>query len=140
MRASGTNPDAFFVKYMVRELQWYNKYVKIYKIKYNRGIGMSEEILVNYDEFSKAITSISNIVSSFESIQSNITNVNNSLKESWHGKSSDAFFKESENILTTFTEYIEGLSILGNDLNTTMSSFAEADSNVSDAIIKVAQG
>ena len=47
---------------------------------------MSEEILVNYDEFSKAITSISNIVSSFESIQSNITNVNNSLKESWHGK------------------------------------------------------
>ncbi len=140
MRASGTNPDAFFVKYMVRELQWYNKYVKIYKIKYKRGIGMSEEILVNYDEFSKAITSISNIVSSFESIQSNITNVNNSLKESWHGKSSDAFFKESENILTTFTEYIEGLSILGNDLNTTMSSFAEADSNVSDAIIKVAQG
>ena len=83
---------------------------------------MSEEILVNYDEFSKAITSISNIVSSFD------------------GKSSDAFFKESENILTTFTEYIEGLSILGNDLNTTMSSFAEADSNVSDAIIKVAQG
>ena len=140
MRASGTNPDAFFVKYMVRELQWYNKYVKIYKIKYKRGIGMSEEILVNYDEFSKAITSISNIVSSFESNQSNITNVNNSLKESWHGKSSDAFFKESENILTTFTEYIEGLSILGNDLNTTMSSFAEADSNVSDAIIKVAQG
>ena len=140
MRASGTNPDAFFVKYMVRELQWYNKYVKIYKIKYKREIGMSEEILVNYDEFSKAITSISNIVSSFESIQSNITNVNNSLKESWHGKSSDAFFKESENILTTFTEYIEGLSILGNDLNTTMSSFAEADSNVSDAIIKVAQG
>ena len=140
MRASGTNPDAFFVKYMVRELQGYNKYVKIYKIKYKRGIGMSEEILVNYDEFSKAITSISNIVSSFESIQSNITNVNNSLKESWHGKSSDAFFKESENILTTFTEYIEGLSILGNDLNTTMSSFAEADSNVSDAIIKVAQG
>ena len=140
MRASGTNPDAFFVKYMVRELQWYNKYVKIYKIKYKRGIGMSEEILVNYDEFSKAITSISNIVSSFESIQSNITNVSNSLKESWHGKSSDAFFKESENILTTFTEYIEGLSILGNDLNTTMSSFAEADSNVSDAIIKVAQG
>lgn len=140
MRASGTNPDAFFVKYMVRELQWYNKYVKIYKIRYKRGIGMSEEILVNYDEFSKAITSISNIVSSFESIQSNITNVNNSLKESWHGKSSDAFFKESENILTTFTEYIEGLSILGNDLNTTMSSFAEADSNVSDAIIKVAQG
>ena len=140
MRASGTNPDAFFVKYMVRELQSYNKYVKIYKIKYKRGIGMSEEILVNYDEFSKAITSISNIVSSFESIQSNITNVNNSLKESWHGKSSDAFFKESENILTTFTEYIEGLSILGNDLNTTMSSFAEADSNVSDAIIKVAQG
>lgn len=140
MRASGTNPDAFFVKYMVRELQLYNKYVKIYKIKYKRGIGMSEEILVNYDEFSKAITSISNIVSSFESIQSNITNVNNSLKESWHGKSSDAFFKESENILTTFTEYIEGLSILGNDLNTTMSSFAEADSNVSDAIIKVAQG
>ena len=140
MRSSGTNPDAFFVKYMVRELQWYNKYVKIYKIKYKRGIGMSEEILVNYDEFSKAITSISNIVSSFESIQSNITNVNNSLKESWHGKSSDAFFKESENILTTFTEYIEGLSILGNDLNTTMSSFAEADSNVSDAIIKVAQG
>ena len=140
MRASGTNPDAYFVKYMVRELQWYNKYVKIYKIKYKRGIGMSEEILVNYDEFSKAITSISNIVSSFESIQSNITNVNNSLKESWHGKSSDAFFKESENILTTFTEYIEGLSILGNDLNTTMSSFAEADSNVSDAIIKVAQG
>ena len=140
MRASGTNPDAFFVKYMVRELQWYNKYVKIYKIKYKRGIGMSEEILVNYDEFSKAITSISNIVSSFESIQSNITNVNNRLKESWHGKSSDAFFKESENILTTFTEYIEGLSILGNDLNTTMSSFAEADSNVSDAIIKVAQG
>ena len=140
MRASGTNPDAFFVKYMVRELQWYNKYIKIYKIKYKRGIGMSEEILVNYDEFSKAITSISNIVSSFESIQSNITNVNNSLKESWHGKSSDAFFKESENILTTFTEYIEGLSILGNDLNTTMSSFAEADSNVSDAIIKVAQG
>ena len=140
MRASGTNPDAFFVKYMVRELQWYNKYVTIYKIKYKRGIGMSEEILVNYDEFSKAITSISNIVSSFESIQSNITNVNNSLKESWHGKSSDAFFKESENILTTFTEYIEGLSILGNDLNTTMSSFAEADSNVSDAIIKVAQG
>ena len=140
MRASGTNPDAFFVKYMVRELQWYNKYVKIYKIKYKRGIGVSEEILVNYDEFSKAITSISNIVSSFESIQSNITNVNNSLKESWHGKSSDAFFKESENILTTFTEYIEGLSILGNDLNTTMSSFAEADSNVSDAIIKVAQG
>ena len=140
MRASGTNPDAFFVKYMVRELQWYNKYVKIYKIKYKRGIGMSEEILVNYDEFSKVITSISNIVSSFESIQSNITNVNNSLKESWYGKSSDAFFKESENILTTFTEYIEGLSILGNDLNTTMSSFAEADSNVSDAIIKVAQG
>ena len=140
MRASGTNPDAFFVKYMVRELQLYNKYVKIYKIKYKRGIGMREEILVNYDEFSKAITSISNIVSSFESIQSNITNVNNSLKESWHGKSSDAFFKESENILTTFTEYIEGLSILGNDLNTTMSSFAEADSNVSDAIIKVAQG
>ena len=140
MRASGTNPDAFFVKYMVRELQWYNKYVKIYKIKYKRGIGMSEEILVNYDEFSKAITSISNIVSSFESIQSNVANVNNRLKESWHGKSSDAFFKESENILTTFTEYIEGLSILGNDLNTTMSSFAEADSNVSDAIIKVAQG
>lgn len=140
MRASGTNPDAFFVKYMARKLQWYNKYVKIYKIRYKRGIGMSEEILVNYDEFSKAITSISNIVSSFESIQSNITNVNNSLKESWHGKSSDAFFKESENILTTFTEYIEGLSILGNDLNTTMSSFAEADSNVSDAIIKVAQG
>ena len=140
MRASGTNPDAFFVKYMVRELQWYNKYVKIYKIRYKRGISMSEEILVNYDEFSKAITSISNIVSSFESIQSNITNVNNSLMESWHGKSSDAFFKESENILTTFTEYIEGLSILGNDLNTTMSSFAEADSNVSDAIIKVAQG
>lgn len=140
MRASGTNPDAFFVKYMVRKLQWYNKYVKIYKIRYKRGIGMSEEILVNYDEFSKAITSISNIVSSFESIQSNITNVNNSLKESWHGKSSDTFFKESENILTTFTEYIEGLSILGNDLNTTMSSFAEADSNVSDAIIKVAQG
>ena len=140
MRASGTNPDAFFVKYMVRKLQWYNKYVKIYKIRYKRGIDMSEEILVNYDEFSKAITSISNIVSSFESIQSNITNVNNSLKESWHGKSSDAFFKESENILTTFTEYSEGLSILGNDLNTTMSSFAEADSNVSDAIIKVAQG
>ena len=140
MRASGTNPDAFFVKYMVRKLQWYNKYVKIYKIRYKRGIGMSEEILVNYDEFSKAITSISNIVSSFESIQSNITNVNNSLKESWHGKSSDAFFKESENILTTFTEYIKGLSILGNDLNTTMASFAEADSNVSDAIIKVAQG
>ena len=140
MRASGTNPDAFFVKYMVRKLQWYNKYVKIYKIRYKRGIDMSEEILVNYDEFSKAITSISNIVSSFESIQSNIKNVNNSLKESWHGKSSDAFFKESENILTTFTEYIEGLSILGNDLNTTMSSFAEADSNVSDAIIKVAQG
>ena len=140
MRASGTNPDAFFVKYMVRKLQWYNKYVKIYKIRYKRGISMSEEILVNYDEFSKAITSISNIVSSFESIQSNITNVNNSLKESWHGKSSDAFFKESENILTTFTEYIEGLSILGNDLNTTMASFAEADSNVSDAIIKVAQG
>lgn len=140
MRASGTNPDAFFVKYMVRKLQWYNKYVKIYKIMYKMGIGMGEEILVNYDEFSKAITSISNIVSSFESIQSNITNVNNSLKESWHGKSSDAFFKESENILTTFTEYIEGLSILGNDLNTTMSSFAEADSNVSDAIIKVAQG
>lgn len=140
MRASGTNPDAFFVKYMVRKLQWYNKYVKIYKIRYKRGNGMSEEILVNYDEFSKAITSISNIVSSFESIQSNITNVNNSLKESWHGKSSDAFFKESENILTTFTEYIEGLSILGNDLNTTMASFAEADSNVSDAIIKVAQG
>lgn len=140
MRASGTNPDAFFVKYMVRKLQWYNKYVKIYKIRHKRGIGMSEEILVNYDEFSKAITSISNIVSSFESIQSNITNVNNSLKESWHGKSSDAFFKESENILTTFTEYIEGLSILGNDLNTTMASFAEADSNVSDAIIKVAQG
>lgn len=140
MRASGTNPDAFFVKYMVRKLQWYNKYVKIYKTRYKRGIDMSEEILVNYDEFSKAITSISNIVSSFESIQSNITNVNNSLKESWHGKSSDAFFKESENILTTFTEYIEGLSILGNDLNTTMSSFAEADSNVSDAIIKVAQG
>ena len=140
MRASGTNPDAFFVKYMVRKLQWYNKYVKIYKKRYKRGIDMSEEILVNYDEFSKAITSISNIVSSFESIQSNITNVNNSLKESWHGKSSDAFFKESENILTTFTEYIEGLSILGNDLNTTMSSFAEADSNVSDAIIKVAQG
>ena len=140
MRASGTNPDAFFVKYMVRELQWYNKYVKIYKIKYKRGIGMSEEILVNYDEFSKAITSISNIVSSFESIQSNITNVNNSLKESWHGKSSDAFFKESENILTTFTEYIEGLSILGNDLNTTMISFAEADSKVSDGIIKVLQG
>ena len=140
MRASGTNPDAFFVKYMVRKLQWYNKYVKIYKIRYKRGIGISEEILVNYDEFSKAITSISNIVSSFESIQSNITNVNNSLKESWHGKSSDAFFKESENILTTFTEYIEGLSILGNDLNTTMASFAEADSNVSDAIIKVAQG
>ena len=140
MRASGTNPDAFFVKYMVRELQWYNKYVKIYKIRYKIGIGMSEEILVNYDEFSKAITSISNIVSSFESIQSNITNVNNSLKESWHGKSSDAFFKESENILTTFTEYIEGLSILGNDLNTTMSSFAEADSKVSDGIIKVLQG
>ena len=140
MRASGTNPDAFFVKYMVRKLQWYNKYVKIYKIRYKRGIDMSEEILVNYDEFSKAITSISNIVSSFESIHSNITNVNNSLKESWHGKSSDAFFKESENILTTFTEYIEGLSILGNDLNTTMASFAEADSNVSDAIIKVAQG
>ena len=140
MRASGTNPDAFFVKYMVRELQWYNKYVKIYKIRYKRGIGMSEEILVNYDEFSKAITSISNIVSSFESIQSNITNVNNSLKESWHGKSSDAFFKESENILTTFTEYIEGLSILGNDLNTTMVSFAEADSKVSDGIIKVLQG
>ena len=101
---------------------------------------MGEEILVNYDEFSKAITSISNIVSSFESIQSNITNVNNSLKESWHGKSSDAFFKESENILTTFTEYIEGLSILGNDLNTTMVSFAEADSKVSDGIIKVLQG
>ena len=80
MRASGTNPDAFFVKYMVRKLQWYNKYVKIYKIRYKRGIDMSEEILVNYDEFSKAITSISNIVSSFESIQSNITNVNNSLK------------------------------------------------------------
>ena len=140
MRASGTNPDAFFVKYMVRELQWYNKYVKIYKIKYKRGIGMSEEILVNYDEFSKAITSISNIVSSFESIQSNVDNVNNRLKESWHGKSSDAFFKESENILTTLEEYIEGLSILGNDLNTTMVSFAEADSKVSDGIIKVLQG
>ena len=140
MRASGTNPDAFFVKHMVRKLQRYNKYVKIYKIMYKMGIGVSEEILVNYDEFSKAITGISNIVSSFESIQSNITNVNNSLKESWHGKSSDAFFKESENILTTFTEYIEGLSILGNDLNTTMVSFAEADSKVSDGIIKVLQG
>ena len=101
---------------------------------------MSEEILVNYDEFSKAITSISNIVSSFESIQSNVANVNNRLKESWHGKSSDAFFKESENILTTFTEYIEGLSILGNDLNTTIVSCAEADSKVSDGIIKVLQG
>ena len=67
---------------------------------------MGEEILVNYDEFSKAINSIDNIVSSFESIQSNVDNVNNRLKESWHGKSSDAFFKESENILTTFTEYI----------------------------------
>ena len=47
---------------------------------------MSREILVNYDEFLKAINSIDTIVSSFESIQSNITNVNNSLKESWHGK------------------------------------------------------
>lgn len=100
---------------------------------------MSEEILVNYDEFSKAITSISNIVNSFETIQNNIANVNNNLKESWQGKSSEAFFKESENILTTFTEYIEGLSILGADLNTTFESFAEADSKVADEIIKVAQ-
>ena len=46
---------------------------------------MSEEILVNYDEFSKAITSISNIVSSFESIQSNINNGPQSMSPGNYG-------------------------------------------------------
>lgn len=97
---------------------------------------MSGEILVNYDEFSKAITSISNIVNSFETIQQNVANANNSLKDNWHGKSSDAFFKESENILSTFTEYTEGLIVLANDLQTAMVGFSEADSKVAEEIVK----
>lgn len=96
-----------------------------------------EELLVNYDDFVKALTSISNLIENSLEIQKEITETNENLKSKWIGKSSAAFFKESENILNTFSDYIEGLGILGEDLQVALESFSEADSKSAENTLKM---
>ena len=95
-----------------------------------------EELLVNYDDFVKALTSISNLIENSLEIQKEITETNENLKSKWVGKSSSAFFRESENILNTFSDYIEGLGILGEDLQVALESFSEADSKSAENALK----
>lgn len=96
---------------------------------------MSKEILVNEEAFINAINSISNIVGNLENIKNEITNVNQELKGNWKGKSSKAFFSESENIANTFTDYTEGLISLCEDLNTVLTEFSKTDSSLANNII-----
>lgn len=94
---------------------------------------MSKEILINIESFQTALNSIQSINENMNSIKTNITDANSNLKNSWKGKSSKAFFKESDNIASTFTDYSEGLNVLYGDLNTVLSSFIEEDSTISES-------
>ena len=96
---------------------------------------MSKEILVNYEAFENAISSISVIAGNMENIKEQINGVNNQLKDTWEGKSSKAYFKECENIANTFTEYIEGLNIMYEDLSKVYTSFKETDAKLAKSII-----
>lgn len=96
---------------------------------------MSSEILINEEAFINAINSINNIVKNLDNIKTEITNANEYLKSNWEGKSSKSFFKESENISNTFTDYTEGLTSLCEDLNTVLTKFSETDINIANNIV-----
>lgn len=96
---------------------------------------MSSEILINEEAFINAINSINNIVKNLDNIKTEITNANEYLKSNWEGKSSKYFFKESENIANTFTDYTEGLTSLCEDLNTVLTKFSETDTNIANNIV-----
>ncbi|VYT86483.1 WXG100 family type VII secretion target [Clostridium tertium] len=95
---------------------------------------MSKEVLVNYEAFENAISGISTIAGNMNTIKEKINGVNNKLKDNWNGRSSKAFFKECENISNTFTDYIEGLNTMYEDLSTVYVSFKETDIQLSQSI------
>lgn len=95
---------------------------------------MDNEILVNKNAFEMAIKSISEIVNNMEVIKNSITTANELLKEQWEGKASKVFFSESENIVNTFTDYNEGLSMLAEDLQSIYVGFTEQDNSIATSI------
>ncbi|CDM68300.1 Hypothetical protein CM240_1136 [Clostridium bornimense] len=97
---------------------------------------MSDIISADFDKFEEAISSISNIITDIEGIRAKINQADESLRDVWTGKSSDAYFENSEIIKNSFNEYVNGLHELLDNLNSVKSTFLEADYSGTNSILK----
>ena len=84
---------------------------------------MSNLVVANFNKFEEAIASINNVILEMEGVRTKLNEGDETLRMSWKGKSSDAYFENSELIRKSFNDYIDGLYILINNLNIIRSEF-----------------
>ena len=57
---------------------------------------MSDIISADLDKFDEAIASINNVITDIEGVRAKLNQADESLRNVWRGKSSDAYFENSE--------------------------------------------
>ena len=97
---------------------------------------MSDIISAELDKFDEAIASINNVITDIEGVRAKLNQADESLRNVWRGKSSDAYFENSEIIKNSFNEYVNGMYGLIDNLNTVKNTFLDADYNSANSILK----
>ena len=97
---------------------------------------MSEIISADLDKFDEAIASINNVITDIEGVRAKLNQADESLRNVWRGKSSDAYFENSEIIKNSFNEYVNGMYGLIDNLNTVKNTFLDADYTSANSILK----
>ena len=97
---------------------------------------MSDMILTDSDKLERAIVSISNIVTEIEEIKVKLNKADESLRGVWIGKSGDAYFENSNIIINSFNEYINGLYDLINNLSSVKNTFLDTGRSSANSICK----
>lgn len=97
---------------------------------------MSDIISADLDKFDEAIASINNVIADIEGVRAKLNQADESLRNVWRGKSSDAYFENSEIIKNSFNEYVNGMYGLIDNLNTVKNTFLDADYNSANSILK----
>ena len=93
---------------------------------------MSDIISADLDKFDEAIASINNVITDIEGVRAKLNQADESLRNVWRGKSSDAYFENSEIIKNSFN----GMDGLIDNLNTVKNTFLDADYNSANSILK----
>ena len=97
---------------------------------------MSDIISADLDKFDEAIASINNVITDIEGVRAKLNQADESLRNVWRGKSSDAYFENSEIIKNSFNEYVNGLHGLIDNLNSVKNTFLDADYSSANSILK----